>query len=131
MTRRMAPRAPCTHGGELDLVPEAGETFLKVLRPARETQRALRSRRAREAAPERKVAGLAVGYPLLGKRVVRHQGVPYLEWDKTELRHIAEIARRVPLEGVEVVARDFFFVFSTVGSPLIGTPRSLPQTWGR
>jgi uncharacterized protein YycO len=27
------------------------------------------------------------------------------------LRHIAEIARRVPVEGAEVVARDFFLCF--------------------
>jgi hypothetical protein len=86
-------------GGELDLVPEAGGTFLKVLRLGRETQRALRSRRARETARARKAAGLAVGHPPMGKRVVRRQGVACLEWDKTELRHIAEIARRVPLEG--------------------------------
>jgi len=42
----------------------------------------------------------AVDYPPVGKRVVRHQGAAYLEWDKTELRHIAEIARWVPVEGV-------------------------------
>ncbi len=54
-----------------------------------------------------KAAGLAVGYPPLGKRVGRCHGVACLEWDKTNLRHIAEIARRVPTEGVAAVARDF------------------------
>ena len=34
-------------------------------------------------------------------------GVAYLDWDKTELRHIAEIARRMPPEGVAAVAKDF------------------------
>ena len=32
----------------------------------------------------------------------------YLEWDHRQLRHIAEIARRVPTEGVAAVAKDFW-----------------------
>ncbi len=39
---------------------------------------------------------------------VRRRGVAYLQWDKTELRHIAEIARRVPTEGVAAVAKGFW-----------------------
>ena len=49
-----------------------------------------------------------VSYPPLGKRVMRRQGVAYLEWDQTELRHIAELARRVPTEGVAAAAKDFW-----------------------
>jgi DNA invertase Pin-like site-specific DNA recombinase len=95
-------------GSDLDLPPEAGDTLLKIVSLWRTTERAIRSRRSRETALARKQQGLAVGYPPMGKRVVRRQGVARLEWDQRQLRHIAEIARRVPAEGVAAVAKDFW-----------------------
>ncbi len=35
-------------------------------------------------------------------------GWKVVEWDQRQLRHIAEIARRVPLEGATAVAKDFW-----------------------
>jgi DNA invertase Pin-like site-specific DNA recombinase len=96
------------NGGDLDLPPEAGATLMKVVSLWRKTERAIRSRRSTETARRRKTEGLAVGYPPLGKRVVQRNGQKYLEWDHRQLRHIAEIARRVPLEGVAAVAKDFW-----------------------
>lgn len=97
-----------TAGGGLDLVPEAGEAFLKVLCLARETQRELRSQQARETARARKAAGLAYCRPPMGKRIIERDGAKLLVWDQAELRRIAEVARRLPIEGVETVAKDFW-----------------------
>ena len=95
-------------GTDLDLPPEAGAMLLKIVSLWRKTERAIRSRRSRETARRRKAQGLAVGYPPLGKRIVRRGGVARVEWDQRQLRHIAEIAQRVPVEGVATVARDFW-----------------------
>jgi DNA invertase Pin-like site-specific DNA recombinase len=72
--------------GGLDVPPEAAEALLMLLSVVGGTQHAMRSRRAAETAAARKAAGLACGYPPLGKRIVRRNGVAYLEWDERQLR---------------------------------------------
>ncbi len=49
-----------------------------------------------------------MGYPPLGRRIVKRQRRQVLDWDQRKLRYIAEIAQRVPLEGVGAVAKDFW-----------------------
>ena len=50
----------------------------------------------------------AGGTPAPQSRRKAKKVAKYLEWDRRQLRHIAEIARRVPLEGVAAVAKDFW-----------------------
>jgi hypothetical protein len=44
----------------------------------------------------------------IGKKFVVRGGVKILEWDFEQLGYIAEIAKRLPTEGPEKVAKDFW-----------------------
>jgi len=44
----------------------------------------------------------------LAIRLAEEKAAKYLEWDHRQLRHIAEIAQRVPTEGVAAVAKNFW-----------------------
>ena len=95
-------------GSDLELPPEAGATLLKIVALWGGVERAMRSRQARERAQSRKRLGLAYCRPPMGKRIVERNGAKLLVWDQAELRRIAEVARRLPIEGAETVAKDFW-----------------------
>ena len=95
-------------GGEFDLAPAHSKIFLGLFALWAKTETALRSERATEAAQSRKDSGWAYCNPPMGRKIVERDGVKLLEWDEQQLRYIAEIAERLPKEGPEKVARDFW-----------------------
>jgi hypothetical protein len=95
-------------GGEFDLAPAHSKIFLGLFALWAKTETALRSERATEAAQSRKDSGRAYCNPPMGRKIVERDGVKLLEWDEQQLRYIAEIAERLPKEGPEKVARDFW-----------------------
>ena len=95
-------------GGDLDIVPEVADTLLRIVALWGEADRAIRSRRMRQVAQSRKQQGLAYCRPPMGKRIIERDGARLLVWDQAELRRIAEVARRLPVEGAENLARDFW-----------------------
>jgi hypothetical protein len=98
------------HGlnGELDLAPAHGKIFLRLLTLQAKIEKALRSERATVAAQSRKENGRAYCNPPMARKIVNRNGVKLLEWDEQQLRYIAEIAERLPKEGPEKVAQDFW-----------------------
>ena len=72
------------------------------------TEKAVRSERFTELARQRKEGGLAYAGIPTGKKIVQRNGVKHLEWDVKQLAYIAEIAERLPKEGAEAVAKDFW-----------------------
>lgn len=93
---------------ELDLQPESAKTVLTLFDVWGQTEKALRSERAANLACLRKENGLAYGGVPLGKKIVERNGSKVLEWDMEQLGYIAEIAKRLPTEGPEKVAKDFW-----------------------
>jgi DNA invertase Pin-like site-specific DNA recombinase len=95
-------------GGEFDLAPAHSRIFLGLFALWAKTEKALRSERATEAAQSRKENGRAYCNPPMARKIVNRDGVKMLEWDEQQLRYIAEIAERLPKEGPEKVAQDFW-----------------------
>ena len=94
--------------GELELDhPQPAKTSSRCSLLA-ETEKALRSERATEAAQSRKENGRAYGGVPMARKIVERDGVKVLEWDMEQLEYIAEIARRLPKEGPAKVAKDFW-----------------------
>ena len=94
--------------GELDLPPAIGKVMLQLFALWARTDKVLRSERAAELAQRRKENGLAYGGVPIGRKIVQRNGSKVLEWDMEQLAYIAEIAKRLPTEGPEKVARDFW-----------------------
>ena len=94
--------------GELDLEPRIAKVIMQLVALWAKTDRALRSERFTESAQRRKENGLAYGGVPLGRKIVLRNGVKVLEWDMEQLGYIAEIAKRLPTEGPEKVAKDFW-----------------------
>jgi DNA invertase Pin-like site-specific DNA recombinase len=93
---------------ELDLQPKLAKTVLTLFDVWGQTERALRSERAANLACLRKEKGLAYGGVPTAKKIVERNGSKVLEWDMEQLGYIAEIAKRLPIEGPEKVAKDFW-----------------------
>ena len=94
--------------GELDLPPGTAKAFLELFAWLAKTEGCLRSERLTEAAQQRRDKGLAYCNPPTGQKIVQRAGVKVLEWDMEQLGYIAEIAKRLPREGPEKVAEDFW-----------------------
>jgi DNA invertase Pin-like site-specific DNA recombinase len=94
--------------GELDLTPTIGKVIFQLFDVWAKAEKVLRSERATELTQRRKEDGLAYGGVPTAKKIVVRNGVKLLEWDMEQLRYIAEIAKRVPKEGPERVAKDFW-----------------------
>ena len=94
--------------GEFDLAPAHGRIFLGLFTLWAKTEKPS----APNAQPKRhnrgRTAVRAYCNPPMGRKIVERDGVKLLEWDEQQLRYIAEIAERLPKEGPEKVARDFW-----------------------
>jgi hypothetical protein len=93
---------------ELDLQPKLAKVVLTLFDVWGQTEKALRSERAANLACLRKEEGLAYGGAPFAKKIVKRRGAKVLVWDMEQLGYIAEIARRLPLEGAAKVAEDFW-----------------------
>ena len=93
---------------ELHLTPETCLAVLDLFACQTQTEAAVRSERMARCARSRKAAGLPYGAIPLGRKIVVREGQKHLEWDMRELKRIAEIAARLPKEGAEAVAKDFW-----------------------
>lgn len=94
--------------GGVPIPPDTIEAFLAVFGFQDATQKALLSEHLQESAQVRRASGRPYGGVPMGKRIVERNGVKYLEWDMDQLAIIAEIAKRLPKEGAQAVAKDFW-----------------------
>jgi hypothetical protein len=98
--------------------PSGGKLIHQIFALLAGTEKALRSERAANLACLRKEEGLAYGGAPFANKIVKRRGAKVLEWDMEQLEYIAEIARRLPLEGAAKVAEDFW-------------NRGIKDRWGR